>query len=54
MARQVFLLLVLLRNVTCFQYLTVWARETLPHKKALDTNLGKTLWKWCEDQVKNI
>jgi len=36
------------------KYLTVWARETLPHKKALDTNLGKTLWKWCEDQVKDI
>jgi retinol dehydrogenase 12 len=41
-------------NGTSFQYLTVWARETLPHKKALDTHLGKTLWKWCEDQVTDI
>jgi retinol dehydrogenase 12 len=37
-----------------FQYLTTWARVTLPHQKALDTELGKKLWEWCEKQVKDI
>jgi hypothetical protein len=37
-----------------FQYLTTWARVTLPHQKALDTELGKKLWEWCEEQVKDI
>ena len=35
-----------------FQYLTAWARHTLPSKKALDSRLGTRLWDWCEDQVK--
>jgi hypothetical protein len=40
-------------NGTPFQYLTCWARVTLPHKRALDTDLGKKLWEWCEEQVKD-
>jgi hypothetical protein len=35
-----------------FQYLTAWARHTLPSKKALDSQLGKRLWDWCEEHVK--
>jgi hypothetical protein len=34
-----------------FQYLTAWARRTLPSKKALDSQLGIRLWDWCEEQV---
>jgi len=34
------------------KYLTAWARLTLPSKKALDPQLGTTLWNWCEEQVK--
>ena len=49
-----FLFLDSLCNVTCFQYLTVWARETLPHERALDAELGKKMWEWCEEQVKDI
>lgn len=37
---------------TPFQYLTAWARVTLPSKKALDSELGTKLWNWCEEQVK--
>jgi len=36
------------------KYLTVWARRTLPNKKALDPELEKKLWEWCEEQVKDI
>lgn len=36
------------------QYLTTWARVTLPHQKALDTELGEKLWEWCEEQVKDV
>ncbi|KAH9991995.1 hypothetical protein BJV74DRAFT_835662 [Russula compacta] len=36
------------------KYLTAWARVTLPHQKALDTELAKKLWEWCEEQVKAI
>jgi len=36
------------------KYLTGWARETLPHENALDGDLGKKLWEWCEDQVKDV
>ena len=36
------------------QYLTAWARVTPPHKKALDPELEKKLWEWCEEQVKDI
>jgi hypothetical protein len=39
---------------TAFQYITCWARVTLPSKTALDTELGKKLWEWCEEQVKDI
>jgi len=35
-----------------FQYLTAWARLTLPSKKALNSQLGTRLWDWCEEQVK--
>jgi len=35
-----------------YQYLTAWARVTLPNEKALDVELQKKLWEWCEDQVK--
>ena len=36
------------------QYLTAWARPTLPHPKALNVDTQKKLWDWCEDQVKDI
>ena len=36
------------------QYLTAWARPTLPHPKALNVETQKKLWDWCEDQVKDI
>jgi len=36
------------------KYLTAWARVAVPNKKALDTELGKKLWEWCEEQVKDI
>ncbi len=36
------------------QYLTAWARLTLPHPKALNIDTQKKLWDWCEDQVKDI
>jgi hypothetical protein len=36
---------------TPFQYLTAWARVTLPSKRALDSELGTKLWNWCEEQV---
>jgi len=37
----------------CFQYLTAWARVTLPHRKALDLETARKLWEWCEEQVKD-
>ncbi|KAI0253326.1 NAD(P)-binding protein [Lactifluus subvellereus] len=36
------------------KYLTAWARRTLPHKQALDPELEKKLWEWCEERVKDI
>ncbi|KAI0000664.1 NAD-binding protein [Russula compacta] len=36
------------------KYLTSWARVTLPNKHALDLELQKKLWEWCEEQVKDI
>jgi len=36
------------------KYLTAWARVTLPHRKALNQELGTKLWDWCEEQVKDI
>ncbi|KAF8483435.1 NAD(P)-binding protein [Russula ochroleuca] len=36
------------------KYVTAWARVTLPHQRALDTDLGKKLWEWCEEQVKDV
>jgi len=36
------------------KYLTAWARRTLPNKKALNSELEKKLWEWCEEQVKDI
>ncbi|KAH9959426.1 NAD-binding protein [Russula dissimulans] len=36
------------------KYLTAWARVSLPNQKALDAELGKKLWEWCEEQVKDI
>jgi hypothetical protein len=36
------------------QYLTAWARRTLPSKKATNTELEKKLWEWCEEKVKDI
>jgi len=36
------------------KYLTAWARVATPNKKALDTDLAKKLWDWCEEQVKDI
>ncbi|KAI9444096.1 NAD-P-binding protein [Lactarius indigo] len=36
------------------KYFTVWARLAVPSKKALDTELAKKLWEWCEEQVKDI
>ena len=34
-----------------FQYLTAWARVTLPSKKALNGRLAATLWDWCEERI---
>jgi len=34
------------------KYLTAWARVTLPHKKALNSETAQKLWEWCEEQVK--
>jgi len=36
------------------KFLTAWARRTLPHKDALNPELEKKLWEWCEEQVKDI
>jgi len=36
------------------KYLTTWARVSLPNDQALDSELGKKLWKWCEEQVKDV
>ncbi|KAH8992672.1 NAD(P)-binding protein [Lactarius akahatsu] len=36
------------------KYLTVWARVAVPSENALDAELGKKLWEWCEEQVKDI
>ncbi|KAH9179024.1 NAD(P)-binding protein [Lactarius sanguifluus] len=36
------------------KYLTAWARVVVPNKKALDAELAKKLWEWCEEQVKDI
>jgi len=36
------------------KYLTAWARVVIPNKKALDPELAKKLWEWCEEQVKDI
>jgi len=36
------------------KYLTAWARATLPGKKAIDPELEKKLWEWCEEKVKDI
>jgi len=36
------------------KYLTAWARVTLPSEKALDVELQRKLWEWCEDQVKAL
>ncbi|KAI0278521.1 hypothetical protein BC826DRAFT_1084058 [Russula brevipes] len=36
------------------KYLTAWARVTLPHRKALDSEAEKKLWEWCEERVKDL
>jgi hypothetical protein len=36
---------------TLFQYLTAWARVTLPSTKALSTQLAARLWEWCEARI---
>jgi len=36
------------------KYLTVWARVSLPTKQALDSEMEKKLWEWCEEQVKDV
>lgn len=36
------------------KYLTCWARVTLPNKNAIDPELEKKLWEWCEEQVKDV
>ncbi|KAH9021354.1 hypothetical protein EDB85DRAFT_1871899, partial [Lactarius pseudohatsudake] len=36
------------------KYLMVWARVMVPNKNALDAELAKKLWEWCEEQVKGI
>ena len=37
---------------THFQYLTAWARLSLPSKMALNTRLAAKLWDWCEDKIR--
>ena len=39
-------------RLTWSQYLTSWARVTLPHPKAINQRNEKKLWEWCEEQVK--
>ena len=41
----------LIGPVKHFQYLTAWARVTLPSRKALSARLGATLWEWCEARI---
>jgi len=36
------------------KYLTTWARVTLANSQALDSELGKKMWNWCEEQVKDV
>jgi len=36
------------------KYLTTWARVTLPDSQALDSELGKKMWEWCEEQDKDV
>ncbi|KAF8500404.1 NAD-P-binding protein [Russula emetica] len=36
------------------KYLTTWARVTLANSQALDSELGKKMWNWCEEQVKAV
>jgi len=36
------------------KYLTPWARITLPNSQGLDTELGKKMWDWCEEQVIDV
>ncbi|KAH9035967.1 NAD-P-binding protein [Lactarius hengduanensis] len=36
------------------KYLTAWARVVVPSEMALDAELAKKLWEWCEEQVKDI
>jgi len=36
------------------KYLTTWARVTLPNRQALDSELGKKMWDWCDEQVKDV
>ncbi|KAJ4477262.1 NAD-P-binding protein [Lentinula aciculospora] len=33
------------------EYLTAWARRQIPSKHAQNVEMGKRLWKWCEEQV---
>ncbi|KAF8631404.1 hypothetical protein AX15_002412 [Amanita polypyramis BW_CC] len=36
------------------KYLIPWARLGEPKQSALDPQLGKEFWEWCEEQVKDI
>ncbi|PFH54116.1 hypothetical protein AMATHDRAFT_73111 [Amanita thiersii Skay4041] len=36
------------------KFLVPWARVADPKPAALDPQLGRDLWEWCEEQVKNI
>ncbi|KAI9431544.1 NAD(P)-binding protein [Russula earlei] len=35
------------------KYLAPWARPSLPHRRALDIDLARKLWDWCEEQVRD-
>lgn len=37
-----------------FQYLIPWARVHAPKAKTQDPKLGKELWAWLEEQVKDV
>ena len=35
------------------QYLTAWARVSLPSKQGLRVRVAEKLWDWCEDKIKS-
>ncbi|KAI0319443.1 NAD-P-binding protein [Amylostereum chailletii] len=36
------------------KYLTAWARVSLPNEKAVNPELERKVWEWCDAQVKDL